>query len=62
MALVKGGASYALAAESSDRNEAMPRLYFLAWGLGPFVPKVHGFKKGVLAMHVLCTCGINDSG
>lgn len=40
VSLVRGGAQYALAADSDDLMEAMPRMYFLAWGLEPFIPKV----------------------
>jgi hypothetical protein len=42
--LVRGGAQYALAADSEDLTLAMPRLYFLAWGLEPFVPKVRALE------------------
>lgn len=40
VSLIREGARYALAADSDDATEAMPRMYFLAWGLEPFIPKV----------------------
>uniref|UniRef100_A0A7S3VIM3 SCD domain-containing protein n=1 Tax=Dunaliella tertiolecta TaxID=3047 RepID=A0A7S3VIM3_DUNTE len=40
VSLVRGGARFALAADSNDRGAAVPRMYFLSWGLEPFIPKL----------------------
>ncbi|KAF5839476.1 hypothetical protein DUNSADRAFT_650 [Dunaliella salina] len=40
VSLVRGGARFALAADSNDRAAAVPRMYFLSWGLEPFISKL----------------------